>query len=239
MKISMSEYTFFTSERVNLKFAFVSDLHDCENEPILSKISAMNVDALLVGGDFIHNNFFCERGFEFLEAASKILPVFCALGNHEFGYLGDLRSRILNTGATLLDNGFVSFKGINIGGLTSGYFYSKNAHHPNTDFLTEFSQLKGFKLLISHHPEYYPKYIKDLPVDLTLSGHAYGGQWRLFGRGVFAPGQGFLPKYTSGVYDERLLVSRGLGNQTVVPKINNPPEICIINIRAEKGQKSF
>lgn len=233
MKISVSEYTFFTKENINLKLAFVSDLHDCENEPILSKISKHKVDALLVGGDFIHNNFVCKKGFEFLKSASKIVPVFCSLGNHESNYLGDLRNIILNTGATLLDNDFINFKGINISGLTSGKFYLKKGIAPNVDFLTEFSQLEGFKLLICHHPEYYPKYIKDLPVDLTLSGHAHGGQWRFFGRGVFAPGQGIFPKYTSGKYDERLIVSRGLGNFSIVPKINNPPEICVINVKRE------
>lgn len=234
MTLSVSEYTFFTNENVNVNFAFVSDLHNCENEPILNKISSLNVDAVLVGGDFIHNNFICEKGFEFLKSASKIAPVFCSLGNHEMRYIGDLRKRILNTGATLLDNDFVIFKGVNIGGLTSGSFYLKNGHHPNTDFLIRFSQLKGFKLLLSHHPEYYPKYIRDLPVDLTLSGHAHGGQWRLFGRGAYAPGQGILPKYTGGVYDNRLAVSRGLGNVYIVPKINNPPEFCIINLRSGK-----
>ena len=238
MRLKISEYTFFTEQKSDISFAFVSDLHNFKNEPIFDAISGLGVDAILVGGDFIHNNFICERGFEFLESASQMMPVFCSLGNHEMRYLGDLRSRILNTGATLLDNGFVSFKGVNLGGLTSGRFYLKNAHQPNADFLTEFSQLKGFKMLLCHHPEYYPKYIKDLPVDLTLSGHAHGGQWRLFGRGAYAPGQGIFPKYTAGVYENRLLVSRGLGNLYIVPKINNPPEILKIKI-SSKGQISI
>ena len=129
-----------------------------------------------------------------------------------------------------MDNDFVSFKGISIGGLTSGRFYPENQNQPNVDFLTEFSQLKGFKLLLCHHPEYYPKYIKDLPIDLIFSGHAHGGQWRFFGMGIYAPGQGIFPKYTSGVYEKRLVVSRGLGNLYIVPKINNPPEILKIKI---------
>ena len=234
MKLSISEYTFSTKEKMNLSFAFVSDLHNFQNTPILDAISSMGADAILVGGDFIHNNFICDQGFEFLSLASKMLPTFCALGNHEMRYLGDLRKRILKTGAILLDNDFVSFKGISIGGLTSGAFYLKGEHLPDTDFLTEFSKLQGFKLLLCHHPEYYPKYIKDLPIDLTLSGHAHGGQWRFFGKGVYSPGQGIFPKYTGGVYDERLAVSRGLGNLNLVPKINNPPEILKICIKNKK-----
>ena len=88
-----------------------------------------------------------------------------------------------------------------------------------------FSNKEGFKLLLCHHPEYYSKYIKDIDVDLTLSGHAHGGQWRILGQGIFAPGQGIFPKYTSGLIDGRLIVSRGLGNTHRIPRINNKPEI--------------
>lgn len=233
MTISVSEYTLFANENINLSFAFVSDLHNCENEPIFDVIASIGVDAILVGGDFIHNSLFFKKGFEFLKSAATMMPVFCSLGNHEIGYSGDLRSKILNMGATLLDNDFVNFKGVNIGGLTSGYFYKKEDFKPNIAFLEKFSKTQGFKILLSHHPEYYAKYIKKLPIDLTLSGHAHGGQWRFFGKGIFAPGQGIFPKYTKGAYENRLIVSSGLGNQTVVPKINNPPEILKVNIKSK------
>ena len=91
----------------------------------------------------------------------------------------------------------------------------------------------GYKILLSHHPEYYEPYIKELPIDLVLSGHAHGGQCRIFGQGLIAPGQGFFPKYTSGIYDERLIVSRGIGNQFIVPRVNNPREIIVIKINGE------
>ena len=61
-----------------------------------------------------------------------------------------------------------------------------------------------------------------------MSGHAHGGQWRIFGRGVYAPGQGIFPKYTSGVIDGRCVISRGLSNHTHVPRIFNPPELVMV-----------
>jgi hypothetical protein len=82
--------------------------------------------------------------------------------------------------------------------------------------------------------EYYPKYFKDMPLDLIVSGHAHGGQWRFFGRGVYAPGQGILPKYTSGLHDGRFIVCRGLGNPHLVPRINNKPEIIEIDIKTSR-----
>jgi len=86
------------------------------------------------------------------------------------------------------------------------------------------------KILLSHHPEYYAQYIKATKIDLTVSGHAHGGQWRFFGQGIFAPGQGFFPKYTAGVHDDRLIISRGLGNPHPIPRFNNPPELVIVEI---------
>ena len=94
------------------------------------------------------------------------------------------------------------------------------------------------KVLICHHPEYYPKYLKDMPIDIIVSGHAHGGQWRFFGRGVFAPGQGLFPKYTSGVYDGRLVVSRGLKKTIIPPRIFNPREVVIIDVVNENKNRS-
>ena len=101
---------------------------------------------------------------------------------------------------------------------------------PDLRWLERFSAFQGFKLLLCHHPEYYPVYIKPLDIDIILSGHAHGGQWRLFGRGVFAPGQGLFPALTSGVYDNRLVVSRGLANTAGVPRIFNPTELVIVKL---------
>ena len=149
---------------------------------------------------------------------------------------GDLKERVIASGATLLDNRAVKYKDVTIGGLTTGYTEKGRQSHfestpaPNLEFLSEFASLRGFKILLSHHPEYYPKYIKELPVDLTLSGHAHGGQWCFFGRGVYAPGQGLFPKYTHGMHDGKFIVSRGLSIQNPVPRINNKPEIIVIQL---------
>ena len=67
-----------------------------------------------------------------------------------------------------------------------------------------------------------------------LSGHAHGGQIRIPGiGGVYAPGQGFFPKYTSGEYavgDTTMIVSRGLGNSVLPLRVNDRPEIVIVTL---------
>ena len=85
-----------------------------------------------------------------------------------------------------------------------------------------------------HHPEYYPRYVRQADIDLTVSGHAHGGQICLFGQGLYAPGQWLFPKYTAGFYDgQRLLVSRGLTNSTWVPRLWNPCELVLLQLLPE------
>ena len=84
-----------------------------------------------------------------------------------------------------------------------------------------------------HRPEHFNVY-QNKNIDLVLSGHAHGGQFRLpLGGGVIAPGQGLLPKYDAGAYTENgttMIVSRGIGNSIIPVRINNPPEIVIIEL---------
>lgn len=99
-------------------------------------------------------------------------------------------------------------------------------HKPESGWLDEFSSAPGFKICLSHHPEYFP--FVPSTVDLILSGHAHGGQWRFFGRGVFAPGQGFWPRWSKGVYDGKMVVSTGLANTASIPRLFNPTEIVYL-----------
>lgn len=101
------------------------------------------------------------------------------------------------------------------------------AHKPETDWIPSFTSQPGYKIILSHHPEYWPL-LKDENIDLILSGHAHGGQWRFFNHGVWSPGQSWWPRYTKGVYEGRLVVSTGLSNTTWVPRLFNPTEVVYI-----------
>ena len=208
----------------SVRFAFVSDLHCFPNEPIIDAIRAGDPRAVLVCGDFTHDEKTKEVGLDFLGKAAELYPTFVSFGNHE-KTAKVTPSDVEKRGAVPLDDSFVPFGGVTIGGLTP-----RHRSGPDADFLERFSRENSFRVLLCHYPQYYDKYIKDTAIDLTLSGHAHGGQWRFFGRGFLAPGQGFFPKYTSGFYDGgRLFVGRGIGNRSPAPRINNPPEIVFFD----------
>ena len=238
--MKITDYTLSATTNKDVKFVFISDLHGYDNNKILNEIDKINPDAVLASGDMVHDDKNYKDGIEFLRLCSEKYPTFCSLGNHEMKLSVDIRAMIRESGATLLDNEYTEYMGIKIGGLSTGYQQgdkqgrTKTTPYPNMEFANSFAKENGYKILLSHHPEYYGKYLKDLDINLILSGHAHGGQWRFFGRGVFAPGQGLFPKYTSGMYDNKLIVSRGIGNQMLVPRINNSKEIIALNFKSEE-----
>ena len=101
--------------------------------------------------------------------------------------------------------------------------------------LREFERAEGFKLVMTHFPEQIEEF-SHYDIDLVLAGHAHGGQFRLPIIGaVYAPGQGFFPKWTKGLYNEngrRLIVSPGLGNSGFPLRLGNPPTVITIKMKA-------
>ncbi|MEA4833319.1 MAG: metallophosphoesterase [Oscillospiraceae bacterium] len=209
-----------------ISFAVAADLHNAEYDEVITRIKREKIDFIAIPGDLISKKQGCERGYAFLREAAQLKPTFYEPGNHEKALDSDGlfdRSVVKESGVVLLENASIRFGDINIGGLSM-------QEPTDTEWLTKFAEKKGYKLLMCHRPEYYFQYISKLNIDITVAGHAHGGQIRLFGRGLFSPGQGLFPKYTSGVYDGRLIVSRGLTNTVVVPRINNEPELLVVSI---------
>ncbi len=238
--MQITEYKIKAPVSRDICAAFIADTHDKPYGKIIAEITKRRCDLILITGDIIYaHNDVADNGFRMLKELADVAPTFMSLGNHEGGAVKVVRERCKEAGVQLLEDSFTDFMGIRIGGLTSGLIVDGvgiKEHHweetppPNLIWLKEFAAESGYKLLLNHHPEYYPKYIKELDIDLTLSGHAHGGQWRVFGRGVFAPGQGLFPKYTSGMYDGRLIVSRGLANNAPpIPRLFNSRELVFIN----------
>ena len=93
-----------------------------------------------------------------------------------------------------------------------------------------------FQVLLAHEPQYLRDYYAETGIDVVFSGHAHGGQWRIpfTHQGLYAPDQGFFPKYTDGVYTEEhttMYLSRGLGNSGFPLRFFNHPEIVCVTLQ--------
>ena len=234
-------------EGKQLRIGLVTDLHACPHNGLIDKLRSESPDIILLAGDLMEASAFANAsssGYEFLRACAAIAPTYYSFGNHETigthknstwcrdGVPEEIRTRIAETGVTLLYNESVLADGIRICGLSSGL--SKKENRPNEAVLAEFANAKEFRILLCHHPEYYEPYIRSTNIELIVSGHAHGGQWRFFGRGIYAPGPGIFPKYTAGVVDGRLVISRGAGDHTLIPRIANPRELVVIQCTPKK-----
>lgn len=223
-----------------IRVAQVSDLHNGTYDRILAALDEFAPDIVAVTGDFLDRRERTARGFAFLAASAEKWTTLVSLGNHEMKAGIDratLAARIRACGAYPLDNASLRVGELLVGGLSTGYTPEakqgrwRKTPAPDTAFLDRFSQEPGAKLLLCHHPEYFDEYLAPRDTGIILAGHAHGGQWRLFGRGIFAPGQGLFPRYTAGLYHGRLYVSRGLcKTHRYIPRLFNPRELVFITL---------
>ncbi|WP_270816067.1 metallophosphoesterase [Hungatella effluvii] len=195
---------------------------------------------------------YSRYAYDFIKEAVKIAPVLFSTGNHELYFDESDRELLANAGACFLDDSYIRLGNVVFGGLSSPYNilagkgrrktrqesrerWNAILEAVKTSWLDEFEEQAGYKILLCHHPEFYDLYLKDRKeINLILAGHAHGGQIRLFGHGLYAHGQGFFPKYTSGIYNEKMIVSRGLANTSKrVPRKNNPTELVYVELISE------
>ena len=234
-----------------LRIALVADLHAHAPDAAVQAVQSLAPDIICLAGDMTEaldgtSDAQNEHGFAALRALAAIAPTFYAPGNHEIGggrkhmrkYPGQSgitaqnRARIAACGVQFLENTFVEWQGIAIGGLGSGVLNPDKK--PDLAALQPFFACGGYKILLCHHPEYYARYLQEQPVDLVLAGHAHGGQWRLLGKSIYAPDQGLFPKYAYGLHEGRLIVTSGAANTArPIPRLGNPREVVCMDINKE------
>lgn len=231
-----------------LRIAHVSDLHNAEfgagNRELLGLLAEQEPDLIAVTGDLVDSRHTdMNTALSFVGEAVEIAPVYYVPGNHEarLSDYGELRAGLEAAGAVVLEDRAVKYMGANLIGLSDPDFALLGDIFGEVPAMTraklsELTDPGGYNLLLSHRPELFETY-KDSGIDLVLTGHAHGGQFRLpFIGGLIAPNQGFFPKYDSGLYTDgrtNMVVSRGLGNSIIPLRFNNRPEIVIVELVEE------
>ena len=225
------------------RIAHVSDLHNTQfgkdNSRLIGLIGESDPDMIAITGDIISSyDTDIDVAVQFAREAAKIAPCYYVPGNHEarITEYGELVSALLAAGVKVLSDSTETLclngQEISVIGVLDPLF-SRDSEADVLRKITSLSRSDEFTILLSHRPELFETYVSS-GVDLVLSGHAHGGQFRLPVIGaVFAPNQGFFPEYTSGLYKDgktSMVVSRGLGNSSFPFRINNRPELVVIEL---------
>ena len=235
------------------RIAQVSDLHNAEfgkdNSTLLRMLSENKPDIIVITGDFVDSSHTdIGTALSFAKEAVQIAPVYYVAGNHE-AHLPEysrLRNGLETAGVTVLEDKAVWLEQdgekILLIGLSDPDFTVKGDKFGEVPSMagTKLENLldgeRGYTVLLSHRPELFKTYVSR-GIDLALSGHAHGGQFRLpFIGGLIAPNQGLFPKYDAGLYTDggtSMVVSRGLGNSIIPFRFNNRPEIVLIELFAK------
>ena len=234
------------------RIAHVSDLHNTEmgkdNEKLLVMLRDADPDMIAITGDLIDSrNTDIEVALQFIREAVKIAPCYYVTGNHEarVNEYGELKAGMEAAGVTVLedakfeisiDGETIMLIGVNDPSYQTDYLFGDSETVMDTKLEELHTEDDVFTILLSHRPELFDIYA-DHGMDLILSGHAHGGQFRLpFIGGLVAPNQGLFPEYDAGIYTEgntNMLVSRGVGNSILPFRINNRPEVILIELQAE------
>lgn len=228
------------------KIVQISDLHNAEfgtdNQKLIDILKSEAPDAIVITGDLIDaRRTNTEIAESFARRCMEIADCYYVPGNHE-ARLGDtydaFESALIADGVNVLRNGSVRIRkemdAIRIVGVDDPAFAKASDAITNLDAALEALSSDDFTILLAHRPELIDEYSK-WGIDLVLSGHAHGGQIRLPGiGGLYAPGQGFFPRYTSGNYtvgDTEMIVSRGIGNSAFPLRVNDRPEVVIVTLK--------
>jgi len=191
----------------------ISDNHIIKNRDIKKNIIFFNaveekllktnkkIDCVVITGDLLDDKTkMVPEAVAFVEGLLTKYPIYFIEGNHDSE--GELTKGLLKIGVVVLQNktekltrGTSTIYITGIGDLSTARNDEDKAFND--------VPINDFDITLVHQPNNFKK-VADYGGDLVLCGHTHGGQIRIpFVPILFAPGQGFLPKYGYGFYEEK------------------------------------
>lgn len=208
---------------------------------IAKLVEAADPELILIAGDTLDRarNDSSEESFAAMTRVLSLfkapLGVFAVRGNHDVCF--ELR-RYLNATAragvvTLISDNVLIDTGrgfLSLSGDDDVPYYPERqlAHPPPADRQYPW-------LYLTHNPSYF--YNRNNQAEVTFAGHTHGGQMRLPWIGgnfwkILKPS--FIDAGLHRAGDRRLIVGAGLGASSIPIRINCPPEVVIVTLRAPK-----
>lgn len=250
----------------NCRMVVLADLHNAsfgpDNQRLIRLIQEQKPDYILIAGDMIVGKpgQSTEVPALLIKELAKQYPIYYAKGNHEaraarypetYGMLWRDYQEQIDGCVTWLDNEHIELtregNSICLYGLDLEMkYYRRFRRVPMAPgYLKEklgTPEPEGFRILLAHNPDYFPEYA-EWGADLVLAGHLHGGMIRIpWLGGVISPMFLFFPKYDRGRYEQDghvMLLSGGLGNHTFKFRVNNLPELLVVELSKteEKSKK--
>lgn len=230
------------------RIAQLSDIHAAQfgdnNSKLIDAVIGTHPNIIVITGDLITFTDTIDDVRFTIEPLIKALvitaPVYYVTGNHEWDSdcLRELLKMLKQNGVTVLQNDYVR---LSVG---DSAIVLAGVDDPNgpadmispETFVSKIRSAEGdpFIALLAHRNNYLNRF-SELGIDLVLCGHAHGGLIRLpLIGGLVGPSRDLFPKYTNGVYTQNgtnMLVSRGIGNSTGIPRFLNNPQIPVVILR--------
>ncbi len=250
-----------------LRILVLADLHGRAYPPLFGDLAGVcrerHPDLILIPGDSVtaREDLDFAPSRELLFSLTKICPVYMSNGNHETKLrmrtdrhrdrYRELIRMFKGCGVHVLNNASEDIcrngNQLHVTGLEIPLSSYKKFRRPK---LSEDGMAKALggpragslNILLAHNPAFAEKYFA-WGADLTVCGHFHGGIVRspFTGRALMDP-YGFpLPKYGYGMFrqgDQRLVVSGGLGDHFILPRMFNPRELVEIRILPKKRSTS-
>lgn len=253
--LEVTEYTITDPEIPadfdGFRIAQISDLHNAsfgeKNEELLRMLRQTEADIIVITGDLVDSRKTdAEVAIDFLREAVTIAPCYYVTGNHEsrIALFTNIEAQMIELGVRVLRNescfleqgeGRIQLMGVD----DCTFFPGSDGNAQVRAMEVEIYRMESdtYTILLAHRPELAVVYDR-YNVELVFSGHAHGGQFRLpLIGGLYAPDQGFFPKFTAGIYetdDLTMVISRGLGNSAFPLRFNNRPEIVVTILNVEE-----
>ena len=231
------------------KITQISDFHNTKSQKLtndlVKEIKNSKPDIIVLTGDLIDSyKLNINIAISFVKKINNIAPIYYVTGNHEarIESYEELKDKLEENKVIILDGKLEIIKKdngeINLIGIDDPSFNFNTYRDDSTIIQDSLGSIQydknNFNILLSHRPELIETYAKN-NFDLVLSGHAHGGQIRIpFIGGLIAPNQGLFPNYTSGIYEmdkTKMIVSRGIGNSILPFRVNNRPELVVIELK--------
>ena len=257
--LECSYYT-LTSEQFEHDFRVVqlTDLHNSifgeNNDRLVALVQEQEPDIILFTGDLLnHTEERTDIAVNIIEQLQEIAPVYVSYGNHEDNYEKkygtDLTALYETAGAHVLNYAYedieVNGQKIRLGGIY-GYclpdrYAQQTGRQNESAFLKEFQDTELYTMLMCHMPVCWiiNASLDDWDIDCVLAGHSHGGQVQIpLVGGLYAPDQGWFCGKEYGLYyssdnSKVMVLSRGLGSTEKIPRINNIPEVVVIDFISE------